>query len=88
MPAASSLAMFAPTASHSEGSAAPKATASDMAAALLALLGQRGGWSVDALVDASGLHAGEVQGVLLGLELDGLVEHDGFGGYAECVGWA
>jgi hypothetical protein len=88
MPAASSLAMSAPTASHSGTSLLPEAGASDMAATLLALLGQRGGWSVDALVDASGLHAGEVQGVLLGLELDGLVEHDGFGGYARCAGWA
>ncbi len=76
------------TASHSGTSLVLEAGASDMAATLLALLDQRGGWSVDALVDASGLRAGEVQGVLLGLELDGCIENDGFGSYARCAGRA
>ncbi len=55
------------------------------AATLLALMGRRGGWSLDALVDASGLHVGAVQGALLGLELDGHVSCDSLGGYAPCT---
>ena len=78
--------MSAPSASHSGTSSAPEA--SDTAATLLALMGKRGGWSVDALVDASGLPVNEVQCGLLGLELDGHLEHDGFGSYARCAGRA
>jgi DNA-binding IclR family transcriptional regulator len=52
------------------------------AAVLLALMGGRGGWSLDALVDASGLGVGAVQGALMGLELDGLVSFDALGSYA------
>jgi hypothetical protein len=52
------------------------------AAVLLALMGGRGGWSLDALVDASGLGVGAVQGALMGLELDGRVSFDALGSYA------
>jgi predicted Rossmann fold nucleotide-binding protein DprA/Smf involved in DNA uptake len=45
-------------------------------------MGQRGGWSVDTLVDASGLAVGEVHLALLRLELDGRVSCDAFGSYA------
>ncbi len=61
------------------------AGAGDEAATVLALMGGRGGWSLDALVDASGLHVGAVQGALLGLELDGHVSCDSLGGYAPCT---
>ena len=52
------------------------------AAMLLALMGGRGGWGLDALVDASGLGVSVVQGALMGLELDGRVSLDARGGYA------
>ena len=52
------------------------------AAMLLALMGGRGGWALDALVDASGLGVSVVQGALMGLELDGRVSLDAFGNYA------
>ena len=52
------------------------------AAMLLALMGGRGGWGLDALVDASGLGVSVVQGALMGLELDGCVSLDARGGYA------
>ena len=55
------------------------------AAALLALMGRRGGWSVDALVEASGLRVGAVQQALICLELDGRVARDGFASYAPCA---
>ena len=55
------------------------------AAVLLALMGARGGWSLDSLVDASGLGVGAVQGALMGLELDGLVSFDPLGTYAPCT---
>ncbi len=59
-----------------------EAAAGGTAARLVALMGRRGGWSVDSLVEASGLGVGELQGALLTLELDGHVEFDGRGGYA------
>ena len=55
------------------------------AATLLALMGRRGGWSVDALVDASGLRVGAVQFGLMILELDGRVFCDSLGSYAPCA---
>ena len=58
------------------------------AARLVALMGRRGGWSVDSLVEASGLGVGELQGALLTLELDGHVEFDGRGGYAPRASWS
>ncbi len=61
------------------------AMACDEAAALLAIMGRRGGWSLDALVDASGLHVGAVQFGLMSLELDGRVSFDGLGSYAPCT---
>jgi hypothetical protein len=61
------------------------ASAGDEAATLLALMGRRGGWSLDTLVDASGLHVGAVQFGLMSLELDGRVSFDGFGSYAPCT---
>ena len=59
--------------------------AGEEAATLLALMGRRGGWSVDALVEASGLRVGLVQSALVGLELDGRVACDGFGSYVPCA---
>ncbi len=61
------------------------ASAGDEAATLLALMGRRGGWSLDALVDASGLRVGAVQFGLMSLELDGRVSFDGLGSYAPCT---
>ena len=72
-----------PVASHRGTAAAPGA--GDEAAALLALMGRRGGWSVDALVEASGLRVGAVQHALMLLELNGRVEHEAFGVYAPCA---
>jgi hypothetical protein len=72
-----------PVASHR--GTTPAAGAGDEAAALLALMGRRGGWSVDALVEASGLRVGAVQHALMRLELDGRVEHEAFGIYAPCA---
>ncbi len=66
----------------SQGGSVAAAGAGQEAAVLLALMGGRGGWSLDALVDASGLGVGAVQGALLGLELDGLVSFDALGSYA------
>ena len=65
--------------------AAAVAGAGVEAATLLAVMGRRGGWSLDTLVDASGLHVGAVQGALLGLELDGHVSCDSLGSYAPCI---
>jgi predicted Rossmann fold nucleotide-binding protein DprA/Smf involved in DNA uptake len=48
-------------------------------------MGRRGGWTVDALVEASGLRAGAVQGALMSLELDGRVTCSAFGIYAPCA---
>ena len=59
--------------------------AGEEAATLLALMGRRGGWSVDALVEASGLRVGAVQHALICLELDGRVACDGFASYAPCA---
>jgi predicted Rossmann fold nucleotide-binding protein DprA/Smf involved in DNA uptake len=59
--------------------------AGDEARALLALMGRRGGWSVDALVEASGLRVGAVQYALMTLELEGRVACEAFGSYAPCV---
>src|SRR5262245_4958296 len=75
-------------ASHCGTCAVTAIGADDQAAALLALMGQRGGWSVDALVDASGRAVSEVQGALLGLELDGRVHRDAFGSYARSANQA
>jgi hypothetical protein len=61
------------------------AGAGDEAATLLAIMGRRGGWSLDALVDASGLRVGAVQFGLMSLELDGRVSFDGLGSYAPCT---
>jgi hypothetical protein len=55
------------------------------AATLLALMGRRGGWSVDALVEASGLRVGAVQVALMTLELEGRVACEAFGCYAPCA---
>ncbi len=65
--------------------AAAGAGAADEAATLLALMGRRGGWTLDALVDASGLRVGAVQFGLMSLELDGRVSCDGLGSYAPCA---
>jgi len=51
-------------------------------------MGQRGGWSVDALVEASGLGAGEVHLALLSLELDGRVRGNPLGTYARSAAQA
>jgi predicted Rossmann fold nucleotide-binding protein DprA/Smf involved in DNA uptake len=72
-------------ASHVGTAAAAVAGASDEAATLLALMGRRGGWSVDALVEASGLRVGAVQYALMTLELDGRVACEAFGSYAPCA---
>ncbi len=82
-----------PVASHVGTAAVGTATvataavagAGDEAATLLALMGRRGGWSLDALVEGSGLRVGAVQGALLGLELDGRVSCDSLGSYAPCT---
>jgi hypothetical protein len=71
-----------PVGAHVGTGAASVAGVGVEAATLLALMGRRGGWSLDALVDASGLHVGAVQGALLGLELDGRVSCDSLGSYA------
>ncbi len=73
------------TAAVGTATVATAAGAGDEAATLLALMGRRGGWSLDALVDASGLRVGAVQGALLGLELDGRVSCDSLGSYAPCT---
>ncbi len=67
------------------GAGTAAAGAGDEAATLLAIMGRRGGWSLDALVDASGLHVGAVQFGLMSLELDGRVSFDGLGSYAPCT---
>jgi hypothetical protein len=69
----------------SQGGSVAAAGAGQEAAVLLALMGGRGGWSLDALVDASGLGVGAVQGALLGLELDGRVSFDALGSYAPSI---
>jgi hypothetical protein len=46
---------------------------------LLEVMGKRGGWSVDALVEASGLETAMVQMALVELELGGCVQSDSFG---------
>ena len=83
-----------PGASHSGTATGPGAHSGKTAAAagvgaeaatLLALMGRRGGWSVDALVEASGLRVGAVQSALLCLELDGRIEGDAFGSHAPCA---
>ena len=75
----------AASASHSGMAVAAGAGVGEEAATLLALMGRRGGWSVDRLVEASGLRVGAVQSALLCLELDGRVAGDPFGGYAPCA---
>ncbi len=67
------------------GTAAAAVAGAGEAATLLALMGRRGGWSLDALVDASGLGVGAVQFALLALELDGRVSCDLLGSYAPCA---
>ena len=69
----------------SQGGTAAARGAGEEAATLLALMGRRGGWSVDALVEASGLRVGAVQGALVCLELDGHVFCDGLDSYAPCA---
>jgi hypothetical protein len=73
-----------PAASHRGTAAAALAGAGHEAATLLALMGRRGGWSLDALVEASGLRVGAVQYALMTLELDGRVVCEAFGSYAPC----
>ena len=51
------------------------------AARVLALMGMRGGWTVDALCEASGLSASAVGAVLTTFELEGLVRQDVRGGF-------
>ncbi len=70
---------------HVGTAAAAVAGAGDEAATLLAIMGRRGGWSLDTLVDASGLRVGAVQFGLMSLELDGRVSCDGLGSYAPCI---
>ncbi len=67
------------------GAGTAAASAGDEAATLLAVMGRRGGWSLDALVDATGLRVGAVQFGLMSLELDGRVSFDGLGSYAPCT---
>ncbi|MEZ4299627.1 MAG: hypothetical protein R3B70_32055 [Polyangiaceae bacterium] len=55
---------------------------------LLALLGQGGRWSVDALIEASGLGVGEVACALLQLEIEGRIEGAWGGDYRMCMGEA
>ena len=69
----------APVVSH--GGTAATVGAGDEAARLLALMGRHGPWSVDALVEASGLRVGLVQAALLCLEIDGRVASNGLGTY-------
>ncbi|MEZ4299437.1 MAG: hypothetical protein R3B70_31085 [Polyangiaceae bacterium] len=67
-------AAFGPSHSGTAGApgASPRggATDSDEASTLLALIGRGGRWSVDALVDASGLRVNEVQSALTVLEIE------------------
>ena len=69
----------------SQGGRAAAMGAGEEAAALLALMGRRGGWSVDALVEASGLRVGAVQSALICLELDGRVACEGLASYTPCT---
>ena len=57
---------------------------SEEAAALLALMGRRGGWSLDALVEASGLRVNVVHPALFCLELDGRILRNG-SSYSPCA---
>jgi DprA/Smf-like nucleotide binding protein involved in DNA uptake/HNH endonuclease len=57
--------------SATQGGSSPEAT-------LLRVMGRRGGWSTDELVESSGLSASIVSRTLLLLELDGKVTNDDF----------
>jgi hypothetical protein len=78
----SAVAAASPSVASHGGTSAVAGTG-HQAATLLALMGRRGGWSVDALVDASGLGVDEVHLALLELELDGRAHCDPLGRYAQ-----
>ncbi|MEZ4295292.1 MAG: hypothetical protein R3B70_09985 [Polyangiaceae bacterium] len=91
-PASHSGTGVAPGASHRATAGVPVAArtgrttvadlgASETAPVLLGLLGRGGRWSLDALIEASGLHVSEVSCALLGLELEGRVDLAGTGDY-------
>ena len=63
----------------SQGGTPSAIVASAEATALLTLIGGRGGWSVDALCEASGLPVRAVVVALGQLELAGRVQGDPFG---------
>ncbi|HZO17007.1 MAG TPA: hypothetical protein VFB62_27210 [Polyangiaceae bacterium] len=54
---------------------------STTAAQILSLMGQRGGWHLDAICDSTGLPASAVGGALFLLELDRRVQRDPYGRY-------
>ncbi|MEZ4306539.1 MAG: hypothetical protein R3F14_00615 [Polyangiaceae bacterium] len=74
-----------PVGAPSGGALGAELGASDSARALLALLGRGGRWSVDALIDASGLGVGEVASALLKLEIEGRIEGAWGGDYEMCA---
>ncbi|MEZ4293345.1 MAG: hypothetical protein R3B70_00085 [Polyangiaceae bacterium] len=78
----------APAPVYREGATVAGLGVSDKVPALLAVMGRGGGWSVDALVDATGFPVSDVQVALLGLELDGCIELRWSGDYGMRAGGA
>jgi predicted transcriptional regulator len=62
-----------------KGSDRFSAAASEVTAHLLRIMGCRGGWTVNNLIERSGLVAKDVNAALTFLELDGLVRKGRFG---------
>ncbi|MEZ4299470.1 MAG: hypothetical protein R3B70_31260 [Polyangiaceae bacterium] len=78
----------APIARRSEGAIVAALDASENASALLALLGQGGRWTMDALIEATGLRVSDVSCALVGLELEGRIQQSWGGDYRMCAGKA
>ncbi|MEZ4309084.1 MAG: hypothetical protein R3F14_13695 [Polyangiaceae bacterium] len=85
-PASHRGAAEVPVRAHSRGAMAAELGASDAGSALLALLGQGGRWSVEALIEASGLRASEVSCALVELEIGGRIQLGRAGDYGICAG--
>ncbi|HZO12975.1 MAG TPA: hypothetical protein VFB62_06945 [Polyangiaceae bacterium] len=70
-----------PITDPSTQSGSQKDELSTTAAQILSLMGQRGGWHLDAICDSTGLPASDVGGALFLLELDRRVQRDPYGRY-------
>jgi hypothetical protein len=62
-----------------QGRSAFSEAASEVTTRLLRTIGSRGGWTIDKLIEHSGLTAKDVSAALTFLELDGRIRHGAFG---------